>query len=398
MNRQPDGRYRPNQPLNIFPENGAKDEPLNVTLYATAFHSRDLKNTKEEAIANRFQRKAQKATQWQIRSADGSYENAVWDMTITPDDTFNTAGKLVLSNKLNEVSLPYDVLKPLSTYFWRVRYQADDDLWSEWSDETRFATMSFVVQPYLQNVTQTSIVVMWEDNVQEGYVQYGPDRTCNKKASGTAQKTEADTFIHKVSLEGLAPQTAYYYRVVSGSYSSPITEFKTAPHRDTPFTFSIWADSQTGPQVFETLLDRMVQSNADFALAVGDMASNGGIYSHVHNYHVGPLSKKFGGKLPWFQTWGSHDGKARIVYDYVSLPDRSGTFSFNYGNSHFTFLSIHNLDAEHVEWLRSDLSSPAAQDADFRFFSSTTRRFVSSGWMAIAGSGKMWCLCWRSTT
>ena len=45
-------RYRPRQPLNVYPRDGATEEPLNVTLYATAFESRDLKHTKEEAFAS----------------------------------------------------------------------------------------------------------------------------------------------------------------------------------------------------------------------------------------------------------------------------------------------------------------------------------------------------------
>lgn len=363
-NSEIDGRYSPRQPLNVYPEDASTREPINVTLYATAFESRDLKNTKETAFANRFQRKNIKAAHWQIRSS----EEAVWDKIISADKTLHTSGKLVLSNKLHEITLPYGVLEPLTSYHWRVRYQASDELWSEWSKETHFVTSSFIVQPYLQNVTQTSIVVMWEDQVQDGYVQYGFDSSYGQKASGTTKKTETDTFIHKVVIQELSPENAYHYRVVKGLYSSLDATFRTAPHRDTPFIFAIWADSQTGPQVFETLLDRMVADKVDFAVGVGDMATNGAIYDDVHNYHVGPLSKKFGGELPWFQTWGSHDGKDRIIYDYVSLPDRSGTFSFNYGNSHFTFLSIHNLDEEHVEWLKADLASPAAQDADFRFF------------------------------
>jgi len=360
--------YAPNQPINVYPKHGTKNEPLSATLYATGFTSRDLTRNKEEASANRYVRKTQTAAHWQIRAFEGSYEEPVWDMVIKPENTFNTAGTLVLSNKLNEITIPYGVLKPSVSYCWRVRYQASDDLWSEWSDETNFATSPLIVQPYLQNVTQTSMVVMWEDNLQSGNVEYGEDASYGQKVTDEAKKTEADTFIHKAFIKGLSAETEYHYRVVSGSWSSADAVFRTAPHRDTPFTFSVWADSQTGPQVFETLLDRMLDGGIDFAVGVGDMASNGRLYDHVQNYHVGTLPKKFRGEIPWFQTWGSHDGKNSTIYDYLSLPDNSGNFSFDYGNSHFTFLSIHNFNEESVEWVKADLASPAAQKAVFRFF------------------------------
>jgi len=361
-------KRKPNKPINIYPEDSAESMPLSTSLCATAFESRDLERSKETASLNRFVKKSQISAHWQIRTPVGNYQNSVWDEIITPKDTLNTAGKLVISNKLNEVTLPYGVLKPSSSYYWHIRYQASDDLWSEWSSETQFITSPFTVQPYLQNMTQTSIVVMWEDGEQDGYVEYGLDSLYGQKADGIVKKTEADTFIHEVRIEGLSSETVYHYRVANSLYSSQNATFKTAPHSDAPFTFSVWADSQTGPQVFETLLDRMLDNSIDFAVAVGDMASNGGIYNHVHDYHVGPLSKKFKGKLPWFLTWGSHDGSDRIIYDYVSLPDKSGSYSFNYGNSHFTFLSIHNLDEKHVKWLEADLASSESQNAVFRFF------------------------------
>ena len=364
-----DDKYIPNQPQSIMPEDNTTDEPINATLYATPFASRDLKNTKEAASANRNQRKTQKAAQWQIRLSTGDYESPVWDGIIEPGDpSFHTSDKLILSNKLNEVTIPHGVLKPLTSYHWRVKYQASDDLWSEWSEETQFVTSPFTIQPYLQNLTQTGVVVMWEDDKQNGYVEYGADNSYGYKSISTTIKTEANTFIHKAIINDLSPETIYHYRVFCGSHSSLDTAFRTAPHRDTPFTFSIWADSQTGPQVFETLLEGMISNRIDFGVAVGDMATNGDIYDHVHNYHVGPLSKKFGGKLPWFLTWGGHDGKDRIIYDYVSLPKRSGTYSFDYGNSHFAFLSIHELNEESVKWLKADLASPEAQNAAFRFF------------------------------
>ena len=62
--------------------------------------------------------------------------------------------------------------------------------------------------------------------------------------------------------------------------------FRTAPHRDTPFRFAVWVDSQTAPPPFETLPDQMIANRVDFAVGVGDMATDGGVYDDVHNYQT----------------------------------------------------------------------------------------------------------------
>lgn len=102
-------------PHNTSPANGATDIAAQPTLYTSEFEVHGGEDTHV-------------ATQWQIRRANGSYSNAVWD---SGEDEVN----------LEEVQVPPGVLEDDETeYFWRARHKGDTNGFSEWSAETRFTT------------------------------------------------------------------------------------------------------------------------------------------------------------------------------------------------------------------------------------------------------------------
>ncbi len=69
----------------------------------------------------------------------------------------------------------------------------------------------FVVEPYLQYVTQTGITVMWQTSRSAtGRVHYGETDEVPQQADGPADKS-----IHEIKLSNLVPETQYFYRVSS---------------------------------------------------------------------------------------------------------------------------------------------------------------------------------------
>src|SRR5258707_1647646 len=73
------------------------------------------------------------------------------------------------------------------------------------------AGSKFVIAPYLQYPTQTSITVMWETVVPgNSVVEFGlTDKTMKKV------EVAEEVAIHEVKLTDLAPETKYAYRVSS---------------------------------------------------------------------------------------------------------------------------------------------------------------------------------------
>jgi hypothetical protein len=108
------------KPINVSPANGA----VNVSQYATLTGN---------AYAG-FYHVPQIAAQFQV-AADAGMTNILIDQVI---------------NQAVVSWLPFDLLGQLTRYYWRVRYQTQEKVWSDWSDPTSFTTIAgAVAQPSL---------------------------------------------------------------------------------------------------------------------------------------------------------------------------------------------------------------------------------------------------------
>ena len=100
-------------PINNSPGDGAILVPLTPTFEASTLAGFDPDN--------------HKASQWQITTTASDYSAPLWETT---SDT-----------ELNNANIPGGTLSNLTTYYWHVRYQKDDDSWSAYSTETCFTTV-----------------------------------------------------------------------------------------------------------------------------------------------------------------------------------------------------------------------------------------------------------------
>ena len=104
----------PAQPSNASPAEGDSKVSLTPTLECSAFSDPD-------ATA------MHSASQWQVTKTSGDYSDPVFD---SGTDTADLTG----------ITIPSGVLKGSTEYFWRVRHQDNHGNWSDWSNETSFAT------------------------------------------------------------------------------------------------------------------------------------------------------------------------------------------------------------------------------------------------------------------
>jgi len=109
------------QPVNDAPDDGAVGLVLMPTLSASEFivHGANDTHTK---------------SRWQVRAAAGTYDLPIYDSGESVD--------------LRTHIVPVGLLSVGQTYYWHVRYRGADgdvagevEIWSDWSNETRFATM-----------------------------------------------------------------------------------------------------------------------------------------------------------------------------------------------------------------------------------------------------------------
>ncbi len=223
---------------------------------------------------------------------------------------------------------------------------------------------AFIAGPYLQHVTQTSIVIMWET------AEPGPSVVEYGRAVPLTQSVRDDdkVSIHEVSLTGLQPETSYFYCARSiaadGQESaSEVLTFKTAVRPETPFAFVVLGDSRTYPDRFARICSLCYAERPDFAIHVGDVVSNGFVKDQWITEYLEPAAVLMR-RVPMYVAVGNHERNSHWYYDYVSYPGRENYYSFDYGNAHFAIVDS-NQDlspaGRQYKWLDRDLAASHAR-------------------------------------
>ncbi len=242
--------------------------------------------------------------------------------------------------------------------------------------------------PYLQLVTKTSIVIVWDtDTVGEAAVRYGLD--------GLDQVAESRStgFHHEVRLEGLSPDTTYTYALFEdGERLSDDFSFHTAVEGRTPFRFAVYGDTRSDAAAHGRVVQSIAaEGDLAFYLNTGDMVSSGEFASEWDEFLE--IEADLMANIPFFAAIGNHDeedGNADPYFETFVMPTNSpqaeAYYSFDYGNSHFVVLDGHInvqpwylcalsglftddcFDTAQLEWLEQDLHEAHARaDIDHIF-------------------------------
>lgn len=220
-----------------------------------------------------------------------------------------------------------------------------------------------LVEPYLQFATQTSMTVMWHTSLQaSSVVRFGPTDACNQTIEGKASA------IHEVVLEGLEPETQYFYRVESRtpagtSYLSEPATFKTAVKKETPYAFAVISDTQGNPKVSKQIAELAWGQRPSFLLHPGDLVSTGKNREHWLK-HFFPGMRPLINHVPFYPVLGNHEQNAKHYYDYVSLPDPEYYYAFDFGNARFFMVDTNqkvNPGSVQFKWLEKELAASKAK-------------------------------------
>ena len=201
------------------------------------------------------------------------------------------------------------------------------------------------------------------------------------------------TFQYEAHIDGLSPDTVYYYGVFHGSERLTAEgqehRFKTHPKAGTvrPYRFWVLGDSGTGREaqraVHEAMLGWVRQDGRplDFWIHVGDMAYGTGRDVEFQSRFFESYQSTLRNLVCW-PAMGNHEGHTSKgstgigpYYDAYWVPTRgesgglaSGTeayYSFDHGNIHFICLDSHDLDRKPggamAKWLKADLEKANAE-------------------------------------
>ena len=128
------------------------------------------------------------------------------------------------------------------------------------------------LSPYLQNVTPTSITVMWETTgIIVGTVEFGENDRFDREASDTEART-----IHEVHLTGLDPGTTYSYRVRFGDQVVSPASFTTAPPPGTAnWRMVVYGDNRSNPDTHARNVEQIMKLDPGLVINSGDLVAAG---------------------------------------------------------------------------------------------------------------------------
>jgi hypothetical protein len=225
--------------------------------------------------------------------------------------------------------------------------------------------------PYLQNLTPTSITMMWSrEPARAGTITLtGPGLT---GPGGSRQVAVAAHRISETILDDLTPASRYRYQVVLGSEVFT-GEFATAPASGeiVPFSFVAFGDSRSNSEAHRRVVARVIAETPDFILGTGDMVDEGNRQDQWQQFFEAEEDLLRNTVL--FPSLGNHDrqGRGRTAdnyRDYFSLPengtDSERCYAFTYASSRFLILdsNLHSFAlTDQTAWIEGELSA-ARQD------------------------------------
>jgi hypothetical protein len=221
----------------------------------------------------------------------------------------------------------------------------------------------FVIDPYLQFATRTSMTVMCETDVPTtAVVEYGPTFPPRLRAASPLGT------LHEVRLDGLAPSAKHFYRVVCTApdggkpLAGPPGTFQTAVGEEEAYSFCVIGDTQRNPAVTAKLAKLMWDRRPHFVLHMGDVVDDGPDLRQWIGDLFGPCRELFA-RVPVYPCIGNHEKNHRHYYKYFSLPAPEYRYSFRYGNAEFWSVDTNKPvgpGSEQHRWLDDTLAKSAA--------------------------------------
>jgi acid phosphatase type 7 len=224
-------------------------------------------------------------------------------------------------------------------------------------------------QPYLQQVTSSSVMIGWVSSGSQGQriELSSPDSSLARSASSEREATtvrnagEQQMWAH---IDGLTPATIYCYALFddSGALSGRIG-FRTAPAADdpAPIGFLAFGDSGGGGVDQRSLVDQMDGFPEQLIIHTGDLAYDHGTINDIEDTVFGFYAGLFR-HLPFFPASGNHDYETsqgapfRAVF---ALPGDERWYSYDWGRIHFVALDTEASYSTQAAWLDADLAASA---------------------------------------
>ncbi|WP_031475104.1 S-layer homology domain-containing protein [Agathobaculum desmolans] len=281
---------------------------------------------------------------------------------------------------------------------------------------------SFLAGPYLLTPKTDGIVVAWElDQPMKSTLSYGLSADAMQETEVRVEEGEAfqgkPMYLYRARLTGLAENTKYVYKVTAENGQTVEGSFRTLPADPQELRFAVVSDSHR----FETasqVSDAIRTFDPHFILHTGDMVEGTGSQKDQFAYWFRNAGD-FLHHVPVIYNSGNHDYGvyfdeyvSKIQKEQYHANESGSNISFNVGGVHITMMDSNpwalfelnsasggQVDAatrklvdDSLAWLKADLASSEAKNADFRVLTmhhpyedDLTRKYIP----AIAEAGNV---------
>ncbi|WP_300598070.1 FN3 domain-containing metallophosphoesterase family protein [Niabella sp.] len=266
-------------------------------------------------------------------------------------------------------------------------------------------------EPYLQAMTDSSVSIVWTTNKPAtAWVELAPDDDSHfyqkerpKYFSASNGLKKVGT-VHRVTLNGLTPNTRYRYRVYSQEvlkhewvkvqygevvatavYQKKPLAFRTNG-RPGPFEFAVVNDIHERNPVLKQLLGQVDFPNTAFVVFNGDMVNSSMSEEQVFRGFMDTATLLFASEIPMYYARGNHETRGPFAAQFPEyFPGNSGTlyYMFTRGDACFIVLDggedkpdsdieysgITDMDAyrtEQAKWLRTIVQTAAYRKATYK--------------------------------
>jgi predicted phosphodiesterase len=260
----------------------------------------------------------------------------------------------------------------------------------------------FTSQPYLQDPGARSMTVRWITNLPAySWVEFGETTALGKKAhSITDGLVDAYNRVNKIRLNGLQPNTTYYYRVCSKEITgfepykltygetiySETFSFRTFEEHPATVSWLILNDLHDHPASIPHLMGMRGEAPYDFVFFNGDVFDYQSDEQQIVDHMLTPSTDTFASSVPFMYVRGNHETRGSFRqhwHQYFSNPQERPYFSFTHGpvliivldtgedkpDDTPVYAGIVDFDAyrrEQAVWVEEVMQSSAYRKAAFR--------------------------------
>ncbi|MCX7908558.1 MAG: metallophosphoesterase family protein [Ignavibacteria bacterium] len=211
---------------------------------------------------------------------------------------------------------------------------------------TQVVFPKLLMKPYLQAITPNSIIVMVETDTKEpAKVVYGKNELNNVAYTSffrVAEDRRRQTYVHRIVLENLEPNSVYKYRAIHNKDTSEIFTFRSYVTEGMPFRVGLMGDNRSNPEVHSRKSKKLASHNPYILVYTGDLCYSGK-YTEWKKEFFTEEEQKLIATAPFFNALGNHEAQTELTKVFLQAPSSPSNdeyyYSFDYGDVHFLILN-----------------------------------------------------------